>query len=565
MRIQFIHYGSVQSENGSYFSPLASMRYRAIIPSIGLAKLGHDISFYKVDGKGSVDFDKATNATHLIFTKLTVSQDYSINLRRQEKSLAIAEAAKSRGVFIITDISDDHFESDLFSRYYFRLIELSTKITVCSGVLAAVVAERTKKEIVVISDPVESKQQTPKFNPPKLRNYFSYFLAVLDNAPQLQKASLKLLWYGHRSNLAGLESFFPALEKFSKKLPVSLNIVTDLESTVLQEAKKSVFINSNSLVVTFTSWSVSATWEAINECDIVILPSFSGHHAKRAKSPNRLLEAIWGGRFVVSSAIPAYNVFRNWVWVDDDLIAGITWAINHPREVKERIREAQKYIITHHSPEVIASNWMSVLSTPMMDIYLSSTEERKVLGLSNGIDSGDEIKLNLGCGDKILDGYINVDIAPSRLGKRPNIICDLRSLSVIKSDVVNEILSIHVIEHFWRWEVRDVLREWIRVLKPGGKMILECPNLISACEALLADPVLSAGEGVEGQRSMWVFYGDPKWHDPLMVHRWGYTPDSLSRLMKQVGLVNVRQEPAQFKLREPRDMRIVGEKSVTLG
>jgi hypothetical protein len=30
--------------------------------------------------------------------------------------------------------------------------------------------------------------------------------------------------------------------------------------------------------------------------------------------------------------------------------------------------------------------------------------------------------------------------------------------------------------------------------------------------------------------------------------------------MAEAGLANIRQEPAQFKLREPRDMRIVGEK-----
>lgn len=59
---------------------------------------------------------------------------------------------------------------------------------------------------------------------------------------------------------------------------------------------------------------------------------------------------------------------------------------------------------------------------------------------------------------------------------------------------------------------------------------------------------------------MWVFYGDPRWQDPYMVHRWGYTPESLGELMQEVGLVEVRQEPAQFKLREPRDMRMVGIK-----
>ena len=170
------------------------------------------------------------------------------------------------------------------------------------------------------------------------------------------------------------------------------------------------------------------------------------------------------------------------------------------------------------------------------------------------------MKLNLGCGDKILEGYVNVDVAPSRAGKRPDVLCDLHALAPFEENTVDEILSVHVVEHFWRWEVVDVLKEWVRVLKPGGLMVLECPNLKSACEAFLANPELNALPGKEGQRTMWVFYGDPAWRDPLMVHRWGYTPMSLARVMHEAGLVNLRQEPARFKLREPRDMRVVGEK-----
>lgn len=170
------------------------------------------------------------------------------------------------------------------------------------------------------------------------------------------------------------------------------------------------------------------------------------------------------------------------------------------------------------------------------------------------------MKLNLGCGDKILPGYVNVDVAPSRAGRKPDVLCDLRKLESFTDDSADEILAVHVVEHFWRWEVADVLREWVRVLKPDGRMVLECPNLRSACEQFLANPELHAGPGPEGQRSMWVFYGDPSWKDPLMVHRWGYTPQSLARVMAQAGLVDLRQEPAQFKLREPRDMRVVGKK-----
>ncbi len=169
-------------------------------------------------------------------------------------------------------------------------------------------------------------------------------------------------------------------------------------------------------------------------------------------------------------------------------------------------------------------------------------------------------KLNLGCGDKILPGYINVDVAESRLDRKPDVLCDLHKLTPFEDDSVDEILSVHVVEHFWRWEVVDILREWARVLKPGGTMILECPNLISACQELMQQQDAATGPGQEGQRTMWVLYGDPAWKDPLMIHRWAYTPRSLGQIMFEAGLVNLRQEPAQFKLRDPRDMRVVGEK-----
>jgi SAM-dependent methyltransferase len=169
------------------------------------------------------------------------------------------------------------------------------------------------------------------------------------------------------------------------------------------------------------------------------------------------------------------------------------------------------------------------------------------------------VKLNLGCGDKILPGYVNVDVAPARAGRKPDVICDLHRLEPFQDASADEVLAVHVVEHFWRWEVVGVLREWARVLKPGAPMIIECPNLQSACEQFLRDPD-GAGPGAEGQRTMWVFYGDPRWQDPLMVHRWGYTPRSLAQVMAQAGLVEIRQEPAQFKLREPRDMRVVGVK-----
>ena len=166
------------------------------------------------------------------------------------------------------------------------------------------------------------------------------------------------------------------------------------------------------------------------------------------------------------------------------------------------------------------------------------------------------VRPNLGCGDKILPGYINIDTVSSRAGKQPDVNADIRDLRKIKSFIADEILAVHVIEHFYFWEVIPLLKSWRRLLKPGGKLILECPNLLYACQMIVENPAMRSQADKAGQMSMWPLYGDPSWKDPLMCHKWAYTPESLMAVLDEAGYQQAKQEPAQFKLREPRDMRI---------
>ena len=85
---------------------------------------------------------------------------------------------------------------------------------------------------------------------------------------------------------------------------------------------------------------------------------------------------------------------------------------------------------------------------------------------------GEKIRLNLGCGDKLIEGYINVDVATSRKGVAPDVLADLRSLP-FGSNYADEILAVHVIEHFYLWEAEDVLNHWKNCLRRGGQIILE--------------------------------------------------------------------------------------------
>jgi SAM-dependent methyltransferase len=177
---------------------------------------------------------------------------------------------------------------------------------------------------------------------------------------------------------------------------------------------------------------------------------------------------------------------------------------------------------------------------------------------------GGPVRLDLGCGHKHEDGWVRVDFAVDRkkcttkggvqekgTALLPDVEADLRALP-FPDDYADEVRSIHVIEHFQPWEAPEVLKEWVRVLKPGSELALECPCL---------DKILKLFEvpNVPPYLTYWGLYGDPRLEDPLMMHKWCYTEQQLRRVMASAGLVSVRGEPPQFH-QQVRDMRLVGIK-----
>lgn len=428
-------------------------------------------------------------------------------------------------VRLLADLSDDlaamagPMGEPFLAEYQAALARHCELVVPCES-LRAQLAPAAVRGIRVIEDPWES----PRSNAPR---------EAMGEVP-------RLLWFGNlmKSNAAAVEAGLLALMERVRGRPLALDFVAaaEREAPLVAPLLAKLVAANPQLTTRFVAWSPEATLRAIDECDFVLLPQDTSSAWLSAKSHNRLVEAIRGGRLAIASPIPSYLELAEGAWVGEDLAQGLEWALANPAAAAERVRAGQAAIANRFSPEAVGRKWLDALQP-------AATPRR----------------LNLGCGDKILPGYVNVDVATERAGRKPDVVCDLRRLEPFADASVDEVLSVHVVEHFWRWEAVDVLREWLRVLKPGGRMVLECPNLREACRALLEDPA-AAGPGKEGQRSTWVLYGDPRWRDPLMVHRWGYTPESLAELMREAGLVNVRQEPAQYKLREPRDMRIVGER-----
>lgn len=151
------------------------------------------------------------------------------------------------------------------------------------------------------------------------------------------------------------------------------------------------------------------------------------------------------------------------------------------------------------------------------------------------------IRLNLGAGKQVLDGWITVGLEPSH-----HVHSDVRKLP-FEDGYADQAMAVHVLEHIQRWESLDTLREWRRVLKPGGSLAIELPDLRKCCRNFLATSDI--------RLSVFGFYGDPKYKTEDQVHKWCYTVEELSELLREAGFNKIREARAQFH-KPIRDMRI---------
>jgi len=81
-------------------------------------------------------------------------------------------------------------------------------------------------------------------------------------------------------------------------------------------------------------------------------------------------------------------------------------------------------------------------------------------------------------GDPIAPWAITMDQERpyTQVGKHPQqIFSDCRSLP-FKDNTLDFIYSSHLLEDFWWDEVRAIVKEWTKALKPNGRLVTYCPD-----------------------------------------------------------------------------------------
>lgn len=554
MHIVWVVDGVEGSEQQGYRSNLASNRYRAILPAQAMREKGHRVTFVSAkDWRWQPE-----NAPDVVVIgKLLAGRDAARYREVSEQVLKQVGAAVQAGTPVIADFNDDHFDHPLMGGYWRQLARLATVCVAGSDAMAQLLARHTQRPTRVVGDPIAS----PPGEPRVFRAATGLQRLVSRLLPGSGQQRLKLVWYGNTVNWPAMQRWAQELAPLSQTQPFVLWLVTSPTDAVQSFVRDFNARHAPAALAELIEWDEQTQWDVVRDADIVLLPSDPSDPKKNVKTSNRLVDALNMGRAVVASPLPSYQPFANSVRLTDQPLDGVRWWLEQGSEATPQLQQGQGAARALAGLAVVSDAWKNAMEAAHLAATQVTDDNAAETASCNELASEHPpVRLNLGCGDKILPGYVNVDVVASRAGKHPDVLCDLHDLSVFPDNHADEIMAIHVVEHFWRWEVEDILREWVRVLKPGGKLILECPNLTSACEEFLKDPEAYSREGKGGQRTMWVFYGDPSWKDPYMIHRWGYTPNSLKALLQSVGLSDVRQEPALYKLREPRDMRVVGAK-----
>jgi len=187
-----------------------------------------------------------------------------------------------------------------------KFIELADAVTCPTIQMAERIFSETGVVATVIGDPCEFPERPPK-----------------------EQDELNVMWFGFPTNLDTLEI---------KKYNFNIEIVTKTKAAKIRN-------------ITLTPWSIKNMEKAFSRNNVVIIPS-NNHGSKHVKSPNRLVESLRSGLYVVAAPLPSYREFGDFVELTWDTIEGLG-----KRRDTEKIRRGQEYIREHYSPEVIGDKW----------------------------------------------------------------------------------------------------------------------------------------------------------------------------------------------------------------
>lgn len=176
------------------------------------------------------------------------------------------------------------------------------------------------------------------------------------------------------------------------------------------------------------------------------------------------------------------------------------------------------------------------------------------------------MKLNVGCGNVPLEGYINID--KFYYPGSPYPLTDLRMVESwyntessaensrwefgdataldYPENTFDEVMLIHCLEHLDMGQGSRAIMEAHRVLKPGGMIDIELPDLLKACALMPTVHVTPTGDNTKWHRVMGALYGTDGSDGEGQYHLCGYTQEYLRFKLDERGFMDIEEIPVGF-------------------
>lgn len=172
-----------------------------------------------------------------------------------------------------------------------------------------------------------------------------------------------------------------------------------------------------------------------------------------------------------------------------------------------------------------------------------------------------DINLHLASGHNYLKNYINIDI--NRCA-RVDINMDVRKIKkYFRKNSVNSVMTLHFLSYLRFWEAQIFLKDCYDILKEGGKIIIEIPDIskiaknISSISSLEGDEK-NYSDYLEMMRAIYAF--DMEQHknrEHFSTYAFGWSAMHLKHEMEKIGFKNIEiLEPCYHGNFVNRDFRL---------
>lgn len=130
--------------------------------------------------------------------------------------------------------------------------------------------------------------------------------------------------------------------------------------------------------------------------------------------------------------------------------------------------------------------------------------------------------LQIGCGDHLLDGWLNADLFPRAPGA---LHLDATAPFPLGDGEFDYVFSEHMIEHIPHSQGREMLSECFRVLRPGGRIRISTPDLAFLVDLYRKDKSALQGEYIRWSTDRYL-PGAPDCSDTFVINNfvrdWGH-------------------------------------------